>query len=72
MQLTEHKETPEQSPQLIGVGKRNSSANAEIFGCVLLKKIANHPDKAAQHQPEQNIFCLRQLEPQSVCSAGFA
>src|SRR5437763_7450198 len=37
MQLAEDEKAPKQSPKLIGVGKRNASADSQIFCGVLLK-----------------------------------
>src|SRR5262249_43819430 len=56
VQLAEGQNTPAQSPQLIGVGKRDAATDTDVFGGVLLEDITDHPDKAAQHEPEENAF----------------
>jgi hypothetical protein len=58
-QLPENKRAPCQAPNLIGVGERYASANAQVLRCELLKQVANDPDESAQEKPEQQVDCLR-------------
>ena len=53
-QFSEDENAPEQSPQLIGVGEGNAAADADVFCCVLLEEIADDPDEAAEHEPEED------------------
>src|SRR5229473_4064853 len=55
VQLAEDKHAPEKSPELIGVGERNAAADADVFGGVLLEEIADDPDEAAEHEPEEHV-----------------
>src|SRR5437773_1531033 len=63
MQFAKDKNTPEQTPELIGIGKRNAAADPDIFCGVLLEEIADHPDKAAEHQPEDHAASAEQFLP---------
>ena len=47
LQFAENENSPEQTPKLVGIGKRNAAADADIFRGVLLEEIANHPDESA-------------------------
>src|SRR5437667_5181597 len=62
-QFAKDTNTPEQAPELIGIGNRNAAADADIFGGVLLEEIADHPDKAAEHQPEDHAASAEQFPP---------
>src|SRR6267378_1419719 len=64
VQLAKNENPPKQSPELVGVGKRNAAADADILRGVLLKEISDHPDETAEHQPKKNISCARQFAPQ--------
>src|SRR5229473_816685 len=55
VQLAEDKHAPEKSPELIGVGERNAAADADVFGGVLLEEVADDPDEAAEHEPEEHV-----------------
>src|SRR5467141_3405741 len=55
VQLAEDERTPEESPELIGVGEGNAAADADVFGGVLLEEIADDPDEAAEHEPEEHV-----------------
>src|ERR1700747_1543601 len=59
--VAENQDTPEKSPELILVGERNAAADADIFCGVLLEEIADDPDEAAKHQPEEDIACALQF-----------
>src|ERR1700738_5001637 len=61
VQFAENKNAPEESPELIGVGKGNAAADADIFCGVLLEEIADDPDEAAEHEPEEHVARALQL-----------
>src|SRR5205807_1671330 len=71
MQFTKYEDAPEQSPELIGIGERDTAADADVFGGVLLKEIADNPDKAAKHQPKNHAARAEQFLPER-CQTGVA
>ena len=58
-QFSKNERTPRKAPQLVRVRQRNAAPNAQILGRILLKDVADHPDKAAQKKPEQHGPRLR-------------
>src|SRR5215472_536704 len=64
VQFAKNKNAPEQTPELIGIGKRNAAADADIFSGVLLEEIADHPDEATEHQPENHSASAQQFLPE--------
>ena len=68
MQFAENKHAPEQAPELIGIRKGNAAANADVFGGVLLEEIADDPDEAAEHEPEDDAARGRELREKSLCT----
>src|SRR4029077_12277153 len=64
LQFTEHKNPPQQPPQLVGVRKRDPTAYTDIFCRGMMKEIADHPDEAAEHEPEDDRVCFDELAPQ--------
>src|ERR1700747_1420858 len=69
--VAENQDTPEKSPELILVGERNAAADADIFCGVLLEEIADDPDKAAKHEPEDNVAGALQFAEER-CDADVA
>src|SRR5437016_3361293 len=63
VQFSENKNPPQQAPQLIRIGKRNAAADAHVFCSILLEDVANHPDEAAKHQPENDAARAEQFLP---------
>src|SRR5439155_20440944 len=59
MQFAEDKNSPQESPELVGVGQGNAAADPQVFCGILLEQITDHPHKPTQHQPEQYIAGLR-------------
>ena len=70
MQLAEHKNPPQQAPELIRIGKRDAAADAHVLCGVLLEDVANHPDEAAEHQPENYAARAQQFLPQRSQTQG--
>ena len=70
MQLPENKNPPQQAPELIGVGKRDAAADADVFGGVLLEDVADDPDETAEHQPENDGAGALQFVPQRSEAEG--
>src|SRR5467141_3112100 len=64
MQLAKDENSPEQSPELVGIRERDSAADAHILRGVLLKEISDDPDEATEHQPEKNVSRAHQFAPQ--------
>jgi hypothetical protein len=69
VQFSEDEDAPHQAPELIGIGERNSAADADVLGRVLLEQVANHPNESAQHKPEERGARSREVMPQSCRSA---
>ena len=47
-QFAEDQRTPGQAPKLIGIGKRNAAADADVFCRVLLEQVADDPAESAK------------------------
>src|SRR5207249_8378783 len=63
-QLAEHRDPPDEPPQLVGVRERDATADAHILGRVLLKQVAHHPHEPGEEQPEQHLAALGELTPE--------
>src|SRR5690349_9313306 len=61
--------SPQQAPELIGVGDGNAAADADIFDRVLLEDVANDPHKAGGQQPEEHVFSAGNLPVQAAWTA---
>jgi len=55
---------PHSTPELIRVGERNATADADVLGGKLLEQVAYDPVEAAQHQPEQHGARASQFMPE--------
>src|SRR5204863_5368668 len=64
VQLAKNKNSPQQPPELVGVGERDAAADAHVLCSKLLEDVANHPHEAAEHQPENNAARAEQVLPQ--------
>jgi len=51
---------------LIGVGKRNAAADADVFCGVLLEEVADDPDETAEHEPEDDAARGSELREKSL------
>ena len=71
MQLAKNENPPEQSPELIRIGKRNAAADTDVLRGLLLKQIADYPDESAEDQPEDDTARAEQFVPKR-CDAGIA
>src|SRR5215470_7637576 len=47
-QFTEDEDSPQESPELVGVGERNAAADADIFCGVLLEQVADDPNECSE------------------------
>src|SRR5256885_16263366 len=63
VQLSENKNPPQQAPELIRIGKRDAPADSHVLCGILLEDVANHPDKATDHQPENDAAGAHQFLP---------
>src|SRR5439155_1626422 len=46
VQLAKNKNSPQQPPELVGVGERDAAADAHVLCSKLLEDVANHPHEA--------------------------
>src|SRR5271165_1445781 len=54
-EFAEDKRTPGESPELVGVGEWNTAADANVFGRVLLKEVADDPAESTEKEPEDKV-----------------
>src|SRR5713101_1923186 len=55
VQFAKNENSPKQSPELVGIRKRDAAADADILRGVLLKQVSDNPDEASEHQPEKHV-----------------
>jgi hypothetical protein len=67
--FAEDQRAPRQSPKLVGIGKRNSAPDADVFCRVLLEQVADDPAEAAKKRPEQHGPGSMQLSDQIADTA---
>jgi hypothetical protein len=63
VQFSKNKDSPQQSPELIRIGKGNTAADSDVLGGVLLEQIADDPDETAEHEPENHGAGREQFLP---------
>jgi len=64
--LAKNKNSPEQTPELVGIRKRDTTANADILRGVLLKQVSDNPDEASEHQARK----ARRARPSIRANSG--
>src|SRR6266436_7864489 len=64
VQFAKNENSPKQSPELVGIRKRDAAADADILRGVLLKQVSDNPDEASEHQPEKHVARAHQFAPQ--------
>src|SRR5579871_3048976 len=63
MQFVKDKQSPDESPELVGVGEGNAAADPDVLRGVLLEEVSNDPDEPAEHEPKQNVASASEFMP---------
>jgi len=68
VKLTKDEHAPEKSPELIGIGKWNAAADADVFCRVLLEEVPDDPNESTKHEPKDDTARGVELVEKLLCA----